>query len=115
MEPPDTASDLYWSKLEKIYVHDVYENISTKYDEFLSFSNEIKNKKRICSLNNSFEQSVTTSRLIKQFSEIELNENENSSKKNRKFEEKIKLKKSNVWPKIKDFLKKLEPGSFIGM
>jgi hypothetical protein len=24
----------YWSKLEKKYVHDVYERISSKYDEF---------------------------------------------------------------------------------
>lgn len=28
----------YWSKLEKIYVHNVYENISSRYDEFLKIS-----------------------------------------------------------------------------
>lgn len=113
MEQQDSSSDFYWSKLEKIYVHDVYESISSKYDEFLNIKNQEKRKKRNSSLNNSFEQSVTSC-FTKQFSVIELNEKGDLSEKDRNIEEKQKQKKQNVWPKIKDFLTKLEPGSFIG-
>lgn len=28
----------YWSNLEKVYVHNVYENISSRYDDFLKLS-----------------------------------------------------------------------------
>ena len=113
MEQQDSSSDFYWSNLEKIYVHDVYESISSKYDEFLNIKNQEKRKKRNSSLNNSFEKSVTSC-FTKQFSVIELNEKGDLSKKYRNIEEKPKQKKQNVWPKIKDFLTKLEPGSFIG-
>jgi hypothetical protein len=34
----EDREEKYWSNLEKVYVHNVYENISSKYDEFLKLS-----------------------------------------------------------------------------
>ncbi len=109
MEHQDPASELYWSNLEKVYVHNVYESISSKYDEFLD--NQVKQKKRNFSLNNCLDNNADTD-LTKQLSEIDLNENKNVSAAQRKVEE--KTKKCNVWPKVRDFLIKLEPCSLIG-
>jgi len=87
----------------------VYESISSKYDEFLD--NQVKQKKRNFSLNNCLDNNADTD-LTKQLSEIDLNENKNVSAAQRKVEE--KTKKCNVWPKVRDFLIKLEPCSLIG-
>ena len=129
-------SELYWSTLEKIYVHNVYENISSKYDEFLKLSSQNRQKKR----NNSYSAKSTTdtatceqqneqTSLAKQISDIDLthitnethtntpNDTNNTSKHHRTKSEKSnhapKQLKHNAWPKVKNFLLQLEANSLV--
>ena len=121
MEDKDN-SELYWSTLEKIYVHNVYENISSKYDEFFKLSNQnikIKKKQRNTSLSGGVEKENNNhiDSATKRLSEIDLTSNEEKAASNKFKNEHNNLHKKlkhNAWPKVKTFLVELEPNSLIG-
>jgi hypothetical protein len=88
------VDEKYWSKLETIYVHQVYENISNKYEELF----------KIHSL------SSRTSTLT---NDTELHENPDK-RDNSNADGKHKKSKYNAWPNVKRFLLELESYSLIG-
>lgn len=87
------VEERYWSKLEKIYVHQVYENISSKYEEL-------------------FKTQSSSSRTSTLTNEAELDGNK--FKENSNAQVKHKKSKYSAWPNVKRFLLELAPYSLIG-
>jgi len=83
----------YWDKLENIYVHQVYENISSKYEELFKTQSS---SSRTSTLTNENELDKDKS-----------NENSNAQVIHKK-------SKYNAWPNVKRFILELEPYSLIG-
>lgn len=109
--------DKYWSNLEKIYVHNVYENISSKYDEFfkqgqerfLSKQNRNKSSSNLIYNNSSsdLDALIKPNKCALKCSKFKLKKQiENHNNNNQQ--------KHNEWPKVRQFLLQIEPYSLIG-
>lgn len=91
----------YYSKLEKIYVHNVYESISSQYDEFFKLS-QINN----ASFNPVSDQSPSKHNVNRQETNGSVNGSPGCKPKSEK-------KKYKAWPKVSKFLLSQEPKSFV--
>lgn len=98
----------YWSNLEKIFVHNVYERISSKYDELLHLSQIKHQTDTNTDVNDSTSRFENRIIMARKKSELEINKKEKKDKNgtisNRK----------NEWPKVRLFLLQIEPYSLIG-
>ena len=110
----------YWCRLERIYVHDVYESISSQYDEFLKYAkimnnsssvdldddNEAKEKEK-----DKSDPSTPRNALSPQ-SSIKSNNHSNKllKKKKRMPTRRVAHK---PWPNVTNFLLQLEPYSLV--
>jgi hypothetical protein len=108
------------SNLEKLYVHNVYENISSKYDEFFKLScNQIKlnrNQNGLL-LDTNANENLTTIATNNALTETNNCSDVNNNKSHVSSKYKYKLQQSNkqnTWPKVKQFLLQLEPYSLLG-
>ena len=119
----------FWKNLEKIYVHNVYESISYKYDEFLKLD-QIQNnnhysksgqedgklKTNLPHIQNDI-SNVTTNNLIASSNEFLIENNQASTSNKLKCAKNGSnfktLRKYKAWPKVDQFLQKLEPNSFV--
>lgn len=115
------------SNLETIYVHNVYENISSKYDEFFKLScNQIKQNRNQNGLKTSSNENLATtatnSAIITETNNCSDENNNtitiNSNNKNHvssKYRYKLQQgSKQNTWPKVKQFLSQLDAYSLLG-
>lgn len=100
-------NERYWSNLEQLFVHNVYERISSKYDEFLQYNQNKRhsgiNREHFASSNcglDSEKNIENTTIVLKKH----LNEKQNGSSSC----------KRNEWPKVRSFLLHMEPYSLIG-
>jgi hypothetical protein len=129
----DDENNKYWSNLEKIYVHDVYEQISSKYDELLRLSQTNLIQEKFSSIEleqieidgENFDDEVYSD--DDEISVKKIHANKLRQALLRKNHGNNKLinakcnssdgatkKKCNLWPKVKKFLLELEPYSLIG-
>lgn len=101
----------YWRDFEKVYVHNVYECISSKIDEFEELTkNGCNNDQKIIKSSSTDPENPSLQNgmiVSKDLLTVEKTNGLNQSLKN-------KNKRSHQpWPKVKKFLLKLEPNSLI--
>jgi hypothetical protein len=108
----------YCSNLERVYVHEVYEKISSKYDELLNLSQRSAFERLHVSPGHpaadgrSEPQSLAANKadaLREAFKESR----RSKSSKNEQLKTSSAFK-CNIWPKVKKFLLNIEPYSLIG-
>ena len=116
----------YWSNLEQIYVHNVYEQISTKYDELLNLSQKFQEQNSmgeecVDKVSKRAENEIIKSSKSKADSLREVYRSSKTSKNNeRTLSNQFSFGKNeirhicNLWPKVKKFIQKIEPYSLIG-
>lgn len=98
----------YWSNLERVYVHNVYESISSKYDEFFKLSQiRYYNKNHTNNDNTDSDSNLNSPKLKKPLQLSKLKNLENHKHKNQH--------KHNEWPKVRQFLLQIDPYSLIGI
>lgn len=110
-------NEIYWSNLEKLFVHNVYERISSRYDDFLRYN---ENKYQSETNHEHFEDpnsDLNNNNLDNKKDIVNTNiPKEQISLKNN-FKEKYNKSlssKKNEWPKVRSFLLRLEPYSLVG-
>ncbi|RNA39036.1 putative tRNA methyltransferase 9 [Brachionus plicatilis] len=98
----------YWSNLEKIFVHNVYERISSKYDEF-SQHGQKKNQNEAQNEENIRENCDDDYGIVNVKKNPKLTFKKNLKQK----QNGILSRKKNEWPKVRLFLIHIEPYSLI--
>jgi hypothetical protein len=114
----------YCSNLERVYVHEVYEKISSKYDELLNLSQRsaferlhIWHDHSENDPNKQIDSPSNTAESLREAFKDSKNNKLNSADLNGSLNDDFKTPsafKCNIWPKVKKFLLNIEPYSLIG-
>ncbi|CAF0712529.1 unnamed protein product [Brachionus calyciflorus] len=97
----------YWSNLEQVFVHNVYERISSKYDEFLKLS-QVRHTNDNDLNNNDVDKLINNENYAFKLKHLKSVYKKQIEKKNGNIQF-----KNNEWPKVRHFILQIEPYSLI--